>query len=92
MALLNFRQKQDQLERLESDLAKAMEAANQAEKENKPQRTLLEANIANVDRLVTRFVMDATELEAQLAEREERLRQVKISIEAFTLALERMRS
>lgn len=92
MALLNFRQKQDQLERLESDLAKAMEAASQAEKENKPQRTLLEANIANVDRLVTRFVMDATELEAQLAEREERLRQVKISIEAFTLALERMRS
>lgn len=88
MALLSFKKKHEELE---AEVARAMEVALN-EQEPAVRRTLLEINVTNVERVLQRFEDDAVQLEAVIAEHEERLRQTRISIEAFSLALRRLTS
>ena len=51
-----------------------------------PERTLLETSSEHVQHILHRLRADETKLVQVIEERQERLRQTRISIEAFTLA------
>lgn len=55
-----------------------------------PERNLLETSSDHVAHILTRLRADEQKLEAIIAERTERLRQTRISIEAFSLAQGRL--
>ncbi len=65
-------------------LAEAMERLVQ------PERTLLETSADHVQHILTRLRADETKLVQVIEERQERLRQTRISIEAFALAQGRL--
>jgi hypothetical protein len=65
--------------------------ARQRQPEGKPTQGLVSSHVEQVGKLLDVMLKSATQLEAEIAEKQDRLRQTRVSIEAFRLAHQRLR-
>lgn len=80
-----FRRDSAEAEALERGIQEALERVAV-----QPEQTLIEISSDHVAKILGRLRADEAKLEAIIAERTERLRQTRISIEAFNLAQGRL--
>lgn len=85
----------DAVTTFENEIAKAMSVREKAKPQEQGQPNLDKGLVANhveqVGRILDTLDAQATQLEAEIADKTDKLRQMRVSIEAFRLAHQRLR-
>ena len=75
----------------EDQIQQAMEVAQPPPDSPLPNKPMIDRHLDHVRSILERLNANARQLEAEIAERTDQLRQTRVSIEAFRLAKERLR-
>jgi len=93
MSIFGFKAKHQELEAQVADMLDQQPdpiPGVEDDRLTKPVMDLLQYNTANVEKILRRLDADKGVLEAVIAAKTEQLRQTRVSIEAFTMALKRL--